>query len=146
MRARDQRALLVTPTSPWAVSFGAQQRTALFYESLAEMMPVDVLLLNEGDENASLRTERPEVVANISWKQPPLTLHKYRVSTWVDDWCRANIDWSKYALVAGREFTAITKVGCPASVPTMVDCDDAYYRYTPRARAAAARAVASVRG
>ena len=49
---RRRRILLVTPTSPWEKSFGAQQRSRLMYEALSELMPVDVLLLEEAEENS----------------------------------------------------------------------------------------------
>ncbi len=143
---QNSRALLVTPASPWGASFGAQQRTALVYDALAQLMPVDVLLLGEGNENEIAAGDRPEILARISWKQPPLTFYKYGVNKWANDWCQANIDWSKYALVVGREFTSITKVDWPAHMRTIADCDDAYYRYTPKTPSTMDRLVASARG
>src|SRR3979409_110137 len=112
--AQTSRALLVTPASPWDKSFVAQQRTALVYDALAQLMPVDVLLLGEGNENKTAAGDRPEILARISWKQPALTFYKYGVNEWADSWCQVNIDWSRYALVVGREFTSITKVNWPA--------------------------------
>jgi hypothetical protein len=69
-----KRALLVTPASPWGKSFGAQQRTALLYESLTELMPVDVLILTEHSENRVDAGDRPEIVASVSWNQPSFTI------------------------------------------------------------------------
>jgi Glycosyl transferases group 1 len=143
---QPSRALLVTPTSPWSGSFGAQQRTALMYEALADVMPVDVLLLSEADGNKFAAGDRSEIIASLSWQQPPRTFYKYGVNEWANNWCHSNIDWSKYALVVGREFTSITKIDWPRHVRTIVDCDDAYYRYTPKTSRFADRALASVRG
>ena len=126
------RALFLAPGSPWEQSSGGQQRTALLYRALSELMPVDVLLLEEGSENRAAAGDRQEILAKITWKQSPLTLYKYGVNAWANGWCRANIDWGKYALVVGRYVTPITKIECPARVRTIVDCDDAYYRYTPQ--------------
>ena len=140
------RALLVSPISPWAGNFGAQQRTALAYDALSELMPVDVLLLSEGSENRADAGDRPEILANLSWKQPVLTLSRYSVNEWVDSWCHANIDWARYGLVFGRYIASITKTSWPRHMRTMIDCDDANYRYTPKTATAVDRALASARG
>jgi Glycosyl transferases group 1 len=140
------RALLVTPTSPWACSFGAQQRTALLYEALAELLPVDVLLLEEGDENEVTAGERPEILARISWNQPALTVYKYATNPWANAWCHAHIDWTQFVLVVSRYITPMTKIDWPRHMRTIADCDDASYRYIPGTDTIAARAMASLRG
>src|SRR2546430_805376 len=140
------RALLVTPTSPWSGSFGAQQRTALLYDALVELLPVDVLVLEERDEDNAAPGDRREIIGRLTWKQPPGTLYKYGVSRWINAWCESNIDWSRYALIVGREFTPITKIDWPAHVRAIVDCDDAFYRYVPAAETIAAKATALLRG
>jgi glycosyltransferase involved in cell wall biosynthesis len=145
MKAQS-RALLITPTSPWAKSFGAQQRSRLMFDSLSELMPADVLLLEEAKEDSVTSGDRPEIVACLTWSNPRFAFYRYRVNEWCDGWCNANIDWSRYSLVAGRYITPITKIGMPRHVKTVVDCDDAYYRYPPGAAAVASRATALAKG
>lgn len=116
------------------------------YEALTELMPVDVLVLQEGSEDRAVPGDRPEILARLCWKPPPRMLYKYGTHRWVDEWCHSNVDWSKYALVVGREFTSITKVSLPPHLRTIVDCDDALYKYTPKTQALAHRAIASARG
>ena len=145
MRPR-RRILLVTPTSPWEKSFGAQQRSRLMYEALSELMPVDVLLLEEAEENGFAPGDRQEVVARLTWNDSRLALYRYRVNEWCARWCRANMDWSRYTLVAGRYITPITKINVPGHLKTVVDCDDAYYRYTPGNATVTSRAAARAKG
>jgi glycosyltransferase involved in cell wall biosynthesis len=75
-----------------------------------------------------------------------LTLHKYATNPWANGWCQAHIDWTRYVLVVSRMITPMTKIDWPRHMRTVVDCDDAFYRYTPGAEAITARAVASLRG
>lgn len=107
---------------------------------------MDILLLEEGGENEALGGERPEILARLVWKQPPLTLYRYGVNGWADGWCRANLDWRRYSLVASRYVTPITKIRCPAHARTLVDCDDAWYTYPPEADTLAAGAKAAALG
>jgi len=127
----SRRILLVTPISPWDESYGAQQRTANLYNALSKIMPVDVLILEEGSVNTVEKGTRQEIIASLSWKQPALTFYKYDTHRWVDDWCQSNLDWTRYALVVSRYLTPITKINWPAHLRTIVDCDDAIYWYTP---------------
>src|SRR5688572_20767732 len=140
------RALLITPTSPWTKSFGAQQRTALLYSAVAQYCPVDVLVIEEGPSNKVSPGERSEIIATLSWRQSPFTLYKYGINSWTNHWCHANIDFTKYDLVISREFTPITKVDWPSNLRTIVDCDDAYYRYAPSNGGLRHRLQASGRG
>lgn len=146
MPRNSLRALLITPTSPWGVSFGARQRTALLYEALVEELPVDILWLDEGSRNEAAPGDRPEILAKLTWKQPALTLYRYGVHAWANSWCHSNIDWMKYALVVSRYLTPMTKIEWPLHLRTIVDCDDAYYRYAPAGDSAAARGAALARG
>lgn len=138
--------MLVSPVSPWAASFGAQQRTALLYEALAGLMPVDVLLVSEGGADRVEAGDRPEILASLSWKQPSLALWKYGVHAWVDGWCRSNLDWAKYSVIVGRYVTPASKIAWPSHVRTIVDCDDAMYRCVPRWAGPVGRAAAAAEG
>ena len=146
MNGRPKRALLLTPTSPWGGSFGAQQRTALLYDSLNELLPVDILLLEEGGDCTALRGDRPEILAKLSWTEPSVTVYKYAVNRWVNRWCHENIDWTRYSIAAGRYLTPMTKIDWPAHLRTLLDCDDASYRYAPSNDSLMARAAAEARG
>ena len=48
--------------------------------------------------------------------------------------------------MAGRYITPITKISVPAHLKTVVDCDDAYYRYTPGNATVTSRAAARAKG
>ena len=140
------KVLLVTPVSPWSASSGAQQRTALLYDALAQERHVDILVMEEGEANHAARGERPEVIARLSWKQPLFTLYKYGINAWTQQRWRPQIDLGQYRLVVSRYVTPITKIAWPRHVRTLVDCDDAYYRYAPRRAGLLGRSLASTRG
>jgi hypothetical protein len=134
------RALLVAPGSPWAESSGGQQRTALLHRALAELMPVDVLVVREGERDEAAPGDRAEILSRLTWRQPPGTLYKYGVHQWVNGWCQAQLDWSRYQVVVGRYLTPMSKIAWPRHLRTVVDCDDAYYRSPPARETPAARA------
>jgi hypothetical protein len=105
-----------------------------------------VLVIEEGTSNKVTLGDRSELIATLSWKQPSLTLYKYGIDSWTNRWCHANIDFTKYGLVIGRYFTPITKVDWPSNLRTIVDCDEAFYRYAPIKGGLRHRLHASVRG
>ena len=144
--ARSPRILLVTPVSPWDTTFGGGQRSALLLDALAELMPVDVLMVTEGDRNEAAAGDRPGLIARLTWRHPRFAPYKYGIHSWVDRWCRENIDFSRYGLVAGRYLTPMSKAAWPRHACTMVDCDDAYYRYAPVPDTASGRALSRARG
>jgi len=144
--ASASRILLVTPTSPWAETFGSQQRTALLYEALRKLADVDVLLMSEGERDETVAPDRPEIVGRLSWREPRGMPYKYATNRFVSRWCDAHLDWRRYRLAVGRHFTTITKIAWPRHVRTIADCDDVLYRYVPRRDAPVWRMLAAARG
>ena len=140
------RILLVTPTSPWAETFGAQQRTVLLYEALRKLADVDVLMLSEGERDETIAPDRPEIVGSLSWREPRGMPYKYAINRFVSQWCDRHLDWRQYRLAVGRYFTTITKIAWPRHVRTIADCDDIVYRYVPRHDAPMWRALAAAGG
>jgi glycosyltransferase involved in cell wall biosynthesis len=145
-QTRSRRALLIATTSPWGESYGARQRTALFYDALAQDRAVDVLVMQEGETNEATPGDRPEILATVSWKSPSTALYRYGIHEWANNWCRAHVDFNRYDLVAGRYLTEMTKIEWPPHMLRIVDCDDAYYRYVPARPTNAAKAVALAKG
>lgn len=146
MIGQPSRALLVTPISPWGESFGGQQRTALLYESINELFQVDVLLLTEGAARGAVSGERAEIVAKLTWKQGIALGGNFWADNWATRWCNENVDWSRYACVVGRYLTPMSKIKWPSNLPTIVDCDDAYYRYVPSFPGRVGQVLAAARG
>jgi glycosyltransferase involved in cell wall biosynthesis len=144
--APGSRILLVTPTSPWAETFGSQQRTVLLYEALRKLADVDVLILSEGERDEASAPDRPEVVGTLSWREPRGMPYKYAINRFVSQWCDKHLDWRRYRLAVGRHFTTVTKIGWPRHVRTIADCDDIVYRYVPRHDAPLWRMLAAARG
>jgi Glycosyl transferases group 1 len=113
------------------------------YEALTSIAPVDILLLRESDTNEAKGGDRAEVIADLSWKQPPLTVYKFGVHRWVNAWCHANLDLAQYDLVVGRDLAPISKVEWPKHIWRILDSDDIYYRYAPAGNRAMARGIAA---
>jgi glycosyltransferase involved in cell wall biosynthesis len=134
------RILLVSPASPFSPRSGAQQRTALLHEALRTLGEVDVLLLEPTPDSSRLAPPQPGILAHAYWHQRSLGIGKFRPDQALDHLLRAaDIDLSRYRLVASRYLTPLCKLKIPSGVRTVVDLDDWNYHYTPGAMALPAR-------
>ena len=147
------RILLVTPASPFTPRSGAEQRTALLRDALAEKGEVDVLLLEPGDETRVASSPDPRILARACWRNLPLGIAKYRPDETLTRQVNEIAPLVNYDLIVGRYLNPICKLRLPRGVKTLVDLDDWGYRYggdawwTPkgavaRAKSAYAKALA----
>jgi glycosyltransferase involved in cell wall biosynthesis len=124
------RILFVTPSTPFDQSFGAGQRSGHLYKALQQHGEVDVLILQEGDSFSEKPGNFPGELARLTFA--PSAWHaKYKPSPQVRKWIGDHLESTHYDLIVGRTLTPISKLGIISSAPTIVDLDDAYYRYVP---------------
>lgn len=123
------KILLVTPASPFELQSGGQQRTALLYEALSRLHPVDVLLLESGPELAVEDSPDPRIIARARWRSLPLGIAKYRPDKELTRQISQRASLSDYGLIVGRYLNPICKLQLPAKARTLVDLDDWGYHY-----------------
>lgn len=123
------RLLLVTPYSPFASSFGAQQRTKLLYEALTEIGTVDVLLLEEKEGYGAEVVTGPPRVIHASWCRPRVDLRPFGEDHRLMRALENALDLSKYDVVCSRFLRPLAKLILPPRTPVIVDLDDMMYAY-----------------
>lgn len=123
------RILLVTPASPFKLQSGGQQRTALLFEALSSLGPVDVLLLEPGTQRAVADSPDPRILAQARWHSMPLGIAKYRSDAELTRQINERASLSNYDLIVGRYLNPICKLDLPQHAQTLVDLDDWGYHY-----------------
>lgn len=147
------KILLVTPASPFTPRSGAEQRTALLHEALAQEGDVDVLLLEPGDKTMVESSPDPRIIARARWRSLPLGIAKYRPDEVLTRQINQVAPLDRYDLIVSRYLNPLCKLRLPPGVRTLVDLDDWGYHYggqawwTPkgaltRAKSAYAKALA----
>ncbi|MDP1683443.1 MAG: glycosyltransferase family 4 protein [Burkholderiales bacterium] len=126
-----QKILLISPVSPFDPQSGAQQRSALLYEALAQCGEVDVLLLEatRGPDQFESRP-RPGIIAHAKWHERPAGIDKYRPNAALNTALEsADIALSEYDLIVSRNLNPVCKLDIPVGIPVIADLDDWGYRY-----------------
>jgi len=135
----SMKLLFVTPTNPSNTSFGSAQRSAWVYRALQSLGQVDVMLLREDESPGASLYPSPGVIADIVYKGS--RLRRYAIDPEVDRVCRSLIDPRSYDAVVVR-YVSLAAALPDLGPPTLVDADDAFYRYPsgsdPLSRLAAA--------
>lgn len=134
------RILLVSPASPFAPQSGAQQRTALLYQALQTLGPVDLLLLEPTTGASHLASPKDGARAHGFWRQRPLGISKFQPDAALNRALQAGgLDLGEYRLIASRYLNPISKLRIPPGARTLVDLDDWGYHYAPARLSLAAR-------
>jgi len=130
---RALRILLLTYISP-TEPFGAGQRTQLLTEALSSHGPVDVLFLRLGQPGG--RHGAVTITASPTGREIELciarrglsSLPRFDVpSSYVTRAVRRCVDLDSYDLIVSRYVKPALKLRLPASVPLVVDFDDAVF-------------------
>ncbi|MFZ2295608.1 MAG: glycosyltransferase family 4 protein [Polaromonas sp.] len=121
------RILLVSANYPNDMSFGAGQRTTMMHHALKQVGEVTTLVLKEGRPLNQKLAPAADVAAEISYPETIL-LQKYSRVSAIEPLINAVVNINSFDLVIGREFAPLL------ALPrfrgrSIIDADDAYYRY-----------------
>ncbi|RJG50640.1 glycosyltransferase family 4 protein [Motilimonas pumila] len=127
-----KRILLVCSVAPFAQSSGAAQRSALLYQSLQELGPVDILELTPAKRT---KVVQEHAIEGVNWVKAELAKSWWQgLSKSVrfnQQVCRSlGQELDQYDLIVGRYMWPISQLVIPAGVKTIVDLDDFQYRYS----------------
>ena len=121
------RILLVSAQYPEDLSFGGGQRTALMHRALRQVGDVTMLVMREGQALQSKARPAPGVLAEIGYPEPTLR-RKYQREPVLEPLLRDLLDLDEFDFVVGRYLGPL--LALPAfRGRSVVDADDAYYRY-----------------
>jgi hypothetical protein len=118
------RILLVTPTTPYLLRTGGQQRTNFLWQALCELGTVDVLMITEGPRTAISIPQDHSFVAQVTFRCSTLGLERFFPSRWLGCLIEDHVDLQAYDLVCGRYLRSLSMLAIPCSIPTVVDLDD----------------------
>jgi glycosyltransferase involved in cell wall biosynthesis len=127
------RILLVSPQSPFGEASGSRQRTRLYYDTLSQLAPTDVLVIAHEGPNATESAD-PANVYRITSARGPAGWNPYAPDTELTRRIEAMLPQplERYRLVAGRYLWSLCQLALPKGVPTLVDLDDFRYRFGHR--------------
>lgn len=132
----NKRLLFVTPVSPFRVASGAEQRSALIFQGLSQIAPVDVLQLTQGN---STKVWRSEETGNICVKAEVhganMAINRYNPKQELTRAITSALgrQLQEYSLIVGRYTWPVCQLAVPKQVPIVVDLDDWRYRYSSEA-------------
>jgi len=118
--------LLIAPCSPFSPRSGAEQRTALLYEALAQLGRVDVLMILPADTKPlAAASGEANLIAQLSWQGSSFGVGKYAPDEQIArELVERGIDLQRYDLIVGRYLNPICKLRLPPGKPSIVDLDD----------------------
>jgi len=129
------RILFVTPSSPFELSSGTQQRSHFLLRALKRMADVDVVVLAVGNSITTMRSSADSGRVCMATAPERRDLARFapnpELTRQVEQALGTRLQ--DYAMVLGRYMWAGTQLAIPRDVPIVVDLDDFKYRYGPGA-------------
>ena len=131
------RILFVTPSSPFELSSGTQQRSHFLLRAMQRVADVDVVVLAVGNSITTTRSSVDSGQVCMATAPERRDLARFapnpELTRQVEQALGARMQ--DYAMVLGRYMWAGTQLAIPRDVPIVVDLDDFGYRYGPGAAA-----------
>nr|WP_145544876.1 glycosyltransferase [Variovorax boronicumulans] len=126
------RFLLVTPVSPFTAQSGAEQRSRLFHQALAELGTVDVVQIQQAARTQVVVDDGP-AVRRVMADLPggPWQISRYAAKPAVTRQVELALGrgLSSYRAVVSRYIWPACQLAVPPDVPQIVDLDDYHTRY-----------------